>query len=97
MGMGKATVWVWKKLYGGGVEPSEQCRLRRLEEENLTLKQIVADLSLDKAMMDTVVAIKFEALPATRVAARIDAATWMQPEACRSRSSPTTASSLSPR
>ena len=46
---------VWKKRYGG-VGRSELRRLRQLEEENRKLKQIVADLSLDKAMSQAVVA-----------------------------------------
>lgn len=46
---------MWKKRYAG-VGPSELRRLRHLEEENRELKQIVADLSLDKAMLQAVVA-----------------------------------------
>ena len=41
-----------------GIGPSELRRLRQLEEENRKLKQIVADLSLDKAMLQAVVAKK---------------------------------------
>ena len=36
--------------------PSELKRLRQLEEENRKLKQLVADLSLDKAMLQKVIA-----------------------------------------
>ncbi len=57
MGISEATFYVWKKRYGG-VGPSELRRLRQLEEENRKLKQIVADLSLDKAMLQAVVAKK---------------------------------------
>ena len=57
MGISDATFYVWRKKYGG-VGPSELRRLRRLEEENRKLKQIVADLSLDKAMLQAVVAKK---------------------------------------
>jgi putative transposase len=47
----------WKKKYGGmGV--AELRRLRHLEEENSKLKQLVADLSLDKAMLQEVVTKK---------------------------------------
>ena len=53
----RLTFYVWKKRYGG-VGPSELRRLRQLEEENRKLKQIVADLSLDKAMLQAVVAKK---------------------------------------
>jgi transposase-like protein len=49
MGISDATFYVWKKKYSG-IGPSELRRLRQLEEESRKLKQIVADLSLDKAM-----------------------------------------------
>lgn len=53
MGISEATFYNWKKKYGGlGV--SELRRLRQLEEENAKLKQIVADLSLDKQMLQDV-------------------------------------------
>ena len=57
MGISDATFYVWRKKYGG-IGPSELRRLRHLEEENRRLKQIVADLSLDKAMLQAVVAKK---------------------------------------
>jgi len=57
MGISEATFYVWKKKYSG-IGPSETRRLRQLEEENRRLKQIVADLSLDKAMLQAVVAKK---------------------------------------
>lgn len=57
MGISEAPFYVWKKRYGG-VGPSELRRLRQLEEENRKLKQIEADLSLDKAMLKVVVAKK---------------------------------------
>jgi putative transposase len=51
------TFYRWKKKYGGmGV--AELRRLRQLEEENSKLKQLVADLSLDKAMLQEVVTKK---------------------------------------
>jgi putative transposase len=53
MGISEATFYNWKKKYGGlGV--SELRRLRQLEEENFKLKQIVADLTLDKQMLQDV-------------------------------------------
>lgn len=55
MGISDATFYLWKKRYGG-VGPSELRRLRQLEDENRKLKQIVGDLSLDKAMLQAVVA-----------------------------------------
>jgi putative transposase len=53
MGISEATYYNWKKKYGGlGV--SELRRLRQLEDENNRLKQIVADLTLDKQMLQDV-------------------------------------------
>ncbi len=50
MGVSEATFYNWKKKYGGlGV--SELRRLKQLEEENARLKRMVADLSLDKQML----------------------------------------------
>jgi putative transposase len=53
MGISDATFYNWKKKYGG-VGVSELRRLRQLEEENARLKQIVADLTLDKQMLQDV-------------------------------------------
>jgi putative transposase len=56
-GISEATFYNWRKRYAGLV-PSEMKRLRQLEEENGKLKKIVADLSLDKAMLQDVLAKK---------------------------------------
>ena len=54
MGISEATFYNWKKKYGGlGV--SELRELRQLKEENSKLKQMVADLSLDKQMLQDVI------------------------------------------
>ena len=51
------TFYRWKKKYAGmGV--AEVRRLKSLEEENRKLKQLVADLSLDKAMLQDVLSKK---------------------------------------
>lgn len=53
IGISQATFYAWKKKFRGmGV--SELRRLRQLEEENRKLKQLVADLSLDKVMLQDV-------------------------------------------
>ena len=53
MGISEPTFYNWKKKYGGlGV--NELRRLKQLEEENQRLKQIVADLTLDKQMLQDV-------------------------------------------
>lgn len=50
MGISGATYFRWKQKYGG-LGPSELRKLRQLEKENLKLKRLVADLSLDKSML----------------------------------------------
>ena len=58
MGISEATFYNWKKKIGAtGV--TELRRLRQLEEENHRLKQLVADLSLDKEMLQDVIRKKF--------------------------------------
>jgi putative transposase len=54
LGVSDATFYNWKKKYAG-VGPSELRRLKQFEEENAKLKRLVADLSLDKAMLQDVV------------------------------------------
>ena len=53
-GISDATFYNWRKKYAG-LMPSEMKRLKLLEEENARLKKLVADLSLDKAMLQDVV------------------------------------------
>jgi putative transposase len=57
MGISDATFYNWKKKYGG-LGPSELRRLRQFEEENTKLKKLVADLSLDKVMLQDVLSKK---------------------------------------
>jgi putative transposase len=54
LGVSQATFFNWKKKYGGLGVP-ELRRLRQLEEENAQLKKLVADLSLDKQMLQDVI------------------------------------------
>ena len=53
-GISQATYFNWKKKYAG-LMPSEKKRLRKLEDENNRLTKIIADLSLDKAMLQDVI------------------------------------------
>jgi putative transposase len=55
MGVSEATSFRWKQKHGG-LDPSELRQLRQLEEENTTLKKLAADLSLDKAKLQDVLA-----------------------------------------
>ena len=55
--MSEQTFYRWKRTYDGmGV--SELRRLRQLEEENRKLRQLVADLTLDKHMLQEVIRTK---------------------------------------
>lgn len=57
MGISEQTFYRWKKVYGGlGV--GELRRVKQLEDENRKLKQLVADLSLDKHILQDVLAKK---------------------------------------
>jgi putative transposase len=57
MGVTQATFYRWKKKFSGmGI--AELRRLKQLEEENKKLKRLVADLSLDKAMLQDVLSKK---------------------------------------
>ena len=56
-GISEATYYNGRKKYAG-LMPSEMKRLRQLEEESSKLKRLVADLSLDKAMLQDVVSRK---------------------------------------
>ena len=58
LGVSEATFYRWKKQFAGmGVV--EIRRLKQLEEENAKLKRLVADLSLDKTMLQDVLRRKF--------------------------------------
>lgn len=58
LGITDATFYRWKTKYGN-LMPSEVRRLKQLEEENKKLKSLVADLSLDKHMLQEVIAKKY--------------------------------------
>ena len=49
-GISQATYLNWKKKYDG-LLPTEMRRLKQLEDENSKLRKVVADLSLDKEML----------------------------------------------
>lgn len=54
IGISQATYFNWKKKYDG-LLPTEIKRLKFLEDENTKLRKIVADLSLDKEMLQDVI------------------------------------------
>ena len=54
LGVSEATFYIWKKKYGD-LGASEVRRLRQLEEENARLKRVVADLTLDKNILQEVI------------------------------------------
>jgi putative transposase len=58
MGVSEPTFYRWRKVYAGmGV--TEIRRLKQLEDENAKLKRVVADLTLDKAMLQDVLRKKW--------------------------------------
>lgn len=58
LGISDVTFYRWKKAYSG-LEPRQVRELKQLKEENGKLKRIVADLSLDKVMLQDVLPKKF--------------------------------------
>jgi putative transposase len=58
VGIAEQTFYRWKKVYGGML-PSEVRELKQLREENSRLKKVVADLTLDKVMLQDVVKKKW--------------------------------------
>lgn len=57
-GISEQTYYRWKQKYGGML-PSEMKKYKQLEEENARLKRLVADISLDKEMLQEVLRKKF--------------------------------------
>ena len=53
-GISQATDFNWKKRYDG-LLPTEMRRLKQLEDENTKLRKLVADLSLDKELLQDVI------------------------------------------
>ncbi len=53
-GVSKHTIYGWKAKYGG-MEVSEAQEVKQLRDENARLKKLVADLSLDKDMLQSVI------------------------------------------
>lgn len=58
LGIAEQTFYRWKKQYGG-LEPDQARELKQVKDENARLKKIVADLSLDKAMLQDIAAKKW--------------------------------------
>jgi putative transposase len=57
-GIAEQTFYRWKKQYVG-LEVDQVRHLKQVQEENVRLKQLVAELSLDKTMLQEVLAKKF--------------------------------------
>ena len=58
VGISEQSFYRWKKVYGG-LQPSEAREMTQLRDENTKLKRLVADLSLDKIMLQDVIQKKF--------------------------------------
>jgi putative transposase len=59
LSISEQTFYRWKKQYAG-MQPDQVRELKQLQEENARLKKLVADLSLDKAMLQDVVSKKWD-------------------------------------
>ncbi len=57
-GISKATFYNWKKKYGG-METHQLRKLKELEQENVRLKRMFADLSLDHQLLKEILEKKF--------------------------------------
>ena len=69
LGIAEQTFYRWKKQYGG-LEASEVRELKPLREENARLKRLIADLSLDKVMLQEVASKKMVSASQRRSAVR---------------------------
>lgn len=58
LGVSEQTLYVWKRRYAS-LDVSDIRKVRQLEEENSRLKKLVADLSLDKVMLQDLVSRKW--------------------------------------
>lgn len=57
-GVSEQSIYRWRAKFGG-MDVSDARRLKALEEENRRLKRMVADLSLDKQMLEDVLSKKW--------------------------------------
>ncbi len=58
VGISEQTFYRWKKLYSG-LQSDQVRELKQLQDENSRLKKLVAELSLDKAVLQDVLSKKF--------------------------------------
>jgi putative transposase len=58
MGVSEQAIYRWKKVYGG-LESDQVRELKQLQDENTRLKELVADLSLDKVILQDINAKKW--------------------------------------
>ena len=58
VGIAEQTFYRWKRRYAG-LESEQVRQFKQLQDENAKLKRLVADLSLDKVMLQDVLAKKF--------------------------------------
>lgn len=58
LGVTEQTFYRWKKKYQG-MMPSELRKMKQLEEENIRLKRVVADLALDREMLQEALRKKY--------------------------------------
>jgi putative transposase len=81
VGIAEQTFYRWKKAYGGML-PSEARELKQLREENARLKRVVADLTLDKVMLQDVVQKNVWSAPGLQVGRRSEGRSATMYPAC---------------
>ncbi len=81
MGISQATFHIWKKKFGE-VGASGVRRLRQLEEENLRLKKLVADLTLDKSILQEVIKKRSKTFASPCIGTMDSANLWCDNRTC---------------
>jgi len=84
LGISEATFHRWRNQYGG-MKAEEMKRLKALEEENRRLKKLVADLSLDKQILEEVAEGNFQARPGSAGPQQRSKRSWAFPSAGHAR------------
>ena len=81
-GIVEQTYYRWRREYGG-MDKSEVRRLKELEQENARLKKLVAELSLDKAILEEAVSKKRPAQPYVARGLNMCRVCWASPNGAR--------------
>jgi putative transposase len=80
-GISEQTFYRWKAKYAG-LEVDQVRQMAQLQEENMRLKRLVADLTLDKTMLQDVLSKNGEAFTAWTDGRSVDEQLWGERAAC---------------